>query len=102
MAPIAPVPGSQPDTNYGYPSASPEMGKLVARHAIKAQDPAFMPHMARRNVPQERTGAAYGVTVQAMANVAPEAGATQANGRILKPAVMRSAPNFLDGMGDHN
>lgn len=100
MATIAPVPGSGPDVSYDYPSASPEMGKLMARHAIKAQDPAFMPHLARRQVPQGRSGAAYGVSVQAMANVAPEAGPTTANARLFKPAIMRSAPNFYEGTSD--
>lgn len=99
--PLAPTPGSQkPDVSFGYPSASPEMGTPISRHAIKAQDPAFMPHKARRQVPQEHGGAAYGVTVNAMTSVAPEAGATLSGGRLISPAVNRSAANFTSGMAD--
>jgi hypothetical protein len=52
--------------------------------------------------PKERSGAAYGIQVGFEAHVAPEAGMTQANGRILQNAVNRSAPNFRTGMADHN
>lgn len=101
--PIAPLPGAKPDTNYGYPSAEDSAyTTAVARFAIKAQDPAFMPHLATRTAVTETGGAAYGITVAVSPMIAPEAGATQANGRILKPAIMRSAPNFSDGMMDHN
>jgi hypothetical protein len=31
-------------------------------------------------------------------STAPEAGATQGNGRIFAPAINRTAPNFKDGM----
>jgi hypothetical protein len=48
------------------------------------------------------SGARYGIRVKYQASTAPEAGATQGNGRLLASAVKRSAPNFADGMKDYN
>ena len=57
--PLAPVPGVQPD--FRFVNASGETSPYttaIAKHAIQMQDPAFEPHNAKRNVPQERSGAA--------------------------------------------
>ena len=48
------------------------------------------------------SGARYGVSVKFQKSEAPEAGATQANGKILPSAIKRQAPNFSAGMADHN
>jgi hypothetical protein len=59
---------------------------------MKVQDPAFMPHLARPNVPAERGGASYRASVTAEApTVAHEAGALQAHGRVLPSAINRSS-----------
>ena len=101
--PIAPVPASAaPDTTYTYPSANPDMGKLMARYAIKAQDPAFMPHAARRQEPQERIGASYQVNVVSEAHQAPEAAATLSGGRLFPSAINRSNLEFQAGSTDYN
>lgn len=76
--------------------------KPVAKKGSQAGDPARQPVAHRANVLRERAGAAYGVQVGFEAHVAPEAGATQANGRLFPQAVRRSAPNFRAGMVDHN
>jgi hypothetical protein len=48
----------------------------------------------------ERAGARYGIRVGFQKSTAPEAAATQGNGRIIKAAVNRSRPNFNDGMAE--
>lgn len=75
---------------------------LVARKAAQAADPAFQPYGRRAYAPYERTGAAFGVAVGFEAHTAPEAGFTQANGRLFSSAINRSAPNFRAGTVDHN
>lgn len=86
--------------NTSYPSAKPG-GTPVARKNTAAGDPAAQP-MARptgRQLPPggERMGAAYGIKVNYTSQTSPEAGATQANGRVFKSAVMRDRYNFNDG-----
>lgn len=103
-----------------YPSERPAMGlssiqnvryasaenspytTLVKRQNSKAVDPYVQPIGKRTYVPYERGGAKYGVPVRFQAMVSPEAGATQANGRIFKPALKRQAPNFQMGSMDLN
>jgi hypothetical protein len=48
----------------------------------------------------ERAGARYGIKVGFQKQVAPEAGTTQGNGRLIPPAINRSKPNFSAGMVD--
>jgi hypothetical protein len=103
-APLAPLPGSMPDTLpalnvSGIPSHNMQQ---MPRHAIQAMDPAFQPYGHRQYVPHEVGGASYGVSVGFEAHVAPEAGFTQANGKISRPAVNRTAPNFYTGAADRN
>jgi hypothetical protein len=105
---IAPVPadGSAPAgagkvvNASGAPSKNT---KLMPKKHGKAVNPALSPAGAPRvYAPKERNGAQYGIQVGFEAHVAPEAGFTQANGRILPTAINRSAPNFQVGMSDHN
>lgn len=84
------------------PSAKPERGTLVPKKGAQAGDPYIQPVGRRSNVMYERTGAHYGITARVAAPlVNPEAGATQANGRLFSHAVKRSAPNFQAGIVDH-
>ena len=98
--PLAPVPGVQPD--FRFVNASGETSPYttaIAKHAIQMQDPAFEPHNAKRNVPQERSGAAYYPAAFNGPTVAPEAGATLSGGRVLPPSINRSSSlTFQDGM----
>ena len=89
--PIAPLPGSKPDFSLDNLSGHPEGGTLQAKHAIKAADPAFEPHNARRNVVAERSGAGYRVKSSVAPYVAPEAGQVLHAGRLLSPSLTRSS-----------
>lgn len=101
---IAPLPGAAPDVRFV--NASGEMSpytQAMAKHAIKAADPAFEPHNARRNVINERLGAAHVPTVSVAPGIAPEAGATLKSGRILPPTVNRSSSfEFQSGAAEYN
>ena len=104
---IAPVPAEgaapKPALNVVNASGAPsDHTTLVARKNVQAGDPANQPVGIRTYAPKERGGAAYGIRVQFEAHTAPEAGATQGNGRIFPAAINRSAPNFRDGISDHN
>jgi hypothetical protein len=73
--------------------------KLMPKGNSKSVDPAMSPAgPAYTYAPKERCGACYGVQVGFEAHTAPEAGFTQANGRLFQAATNRSAPNFLAGM----
>lgn len=75
---------------------------MQPRHNVAAGDPAYLPHMARRQVPQERLGASFAVQVNALATVDPNIAPTQANGRILNPATFRSnSLSFAEGTDDY-
>lgn len=101
----APVNDSAPIGSANVVNASGAPSKnttLMARKNAQAADPAFQPYGKRTYAPKERGGAAYGVQVGFEAHVAPEAGATQGNGRLFSAAINRSAPNFRAGTADHN
>lgn len=62
-----------------------------ASHAIMhprfyqpANDPAFFPTARPANVPNENGGARYGIKVNMNPPISPEAGPTQANGRVIR------------------
>ena len=93
------------DSVKGFRNASGENSPhttLVKKQHSKSVDPYAQPMGRRSNVSYERGGAKYGVPVRFQAMTAPEAGATQANGRIFKPALKRQAPNFQMGSMDLN
>lgn len=83
--------------------AMPERGTLVKKKNTASGDPYAQPKPSRANVispdAKGRNGASYGIRVGVGAvHVAPEAGATQSNGRLLGPAMNRQRPSFQEGM----
>lgn len=101
----APVGDSAPIGSANAVNASGAPSKnttLIPRKNVQAADPALQPYGHRTYAPKERCGACYGIQVGFEAHVAPEAGATQGNGRLFSAAINRSAPNFQVGMVDHN
>lgn len=99
---IAPASTEPTATSSAKPRvAMPEKGTLVKKKNTAAGDPYAQKKPSRSNVlgaqAQGRNGAAYGVRVKFSATVAPEAGATQSNGRIIGPAMNRQRPSFKAG-----
>jgi hypothetical protein len=74
---------------------------LMPKKNTAAGDPYKMAKPSRTFV-KATSGARYGVRVKFQKAEAPEAGATQGNGRLLPSAIKRSSQNFSAGMGDHN
>ena len=72
---------------------------LVAKSHSKDTEPGLMPGQpgTHRYASYDRNGAHYGVVVNYVAQTSPEAGATQANGRIIRSVAAKSSPNFWDG-----
>ena len=105
--PLAPTSASASNATGAKPAkvAAPLKGKLVKRtgNAKGGTDPYRQAKPSRSNV-SATGGARYGVRVKFQKSVAPEASATQANGRILSSAVNRGiqAPYFTEGKADHN
>jgi hypothetical protein len=83
--------------------AMPLKGKLMKKtgNAKGGTDPYKQPKPARSFV-TATGGARYGIRVKFQKSTAPEAAATQGNGRLLPSSVKRSAPNFSAGMADYN
>lgn len=81
----------------------PKKGTLVKKsgNAKGGTDPYKQAKPARTKV-TATGGARYGVRVKFQKSVAPEAGATQGNGRLFSAAVKRSAPEFKAGQSDYN
>lgn len=104
-APLAPTSASAANATGAKPAkvAAPLKGKLMKKtgNAKGGTDPYRQP-MPSRPTKAATGGARYGVRVNFQKSVAPEASATQANGRIIAAAVNRVAPNFSDGKADHN
>ena len=102
-APIAPTSAEPSNATGSKPRvAMPEKGKLMKKtgNAKGGTDPYKQAKPSRKFVTVERAGARYGIRVGFQKSVAPEAGATQGNGRIIASAVNRSRPNFNDGMAE--
>ena len=86
----------------GFKNASAEPSKntkLMKKKGAQAGDPTKMAKPSRTKV-KATGGARYGVKVKFQKTEAPEAGATQGNGRIIPAAVNRSRPNFSAGMAE--
>jgi len=86
---------------FTSPSASPEAGTLVPKKNTAAGDPyAAGTKVNRVNEPYagERKGAAYSIKATYMKQTAPEAGMTQANGRIVSPSVVRQKDSWTQGI----
>lgn len=102
-APIAPTSAEPSNAAGSKPRvAMPEKGTLVKKGGAQAADPYKQAKPSRSNVLGKgaRNGATYGVRVKFQKSVAPEAGATQSNGRIFSSAVNRQRPNFKAGSTD--
>jgi len=101
--------GTSAASSASYPSATDTgNAKLMPRGNVQAGDPTAGPTAARSAAPYqaiygqpgaERNGARYGIAVKTVIPTAPEAGATQASGRIVAPVTNRSRSVFDDGMG---
>ena len=102
LAPASTGPTASSSARPNY--KAPERGTLVKKtgNAKGATDPYVQAKPSRTFVDSPnargRNGATYGIRVKHSATVAPEAGATQANGRIIGPAMNRQRPSFQDGM----
>jgi hypothetical protein len=103
-APIAPTSAEPSNAAGSKPRVAPvEKGTLVKKGHSKTVDPYKQAKPSRKNVlgqGAKGTGARYGVRVKFQQTTAPEAGATQGNGRIFSPAVRRQKPNFTAGSAD--
>jgi hypothetical protein len=83
-------------------SAPSKNTTLVKKKGAQAGDPAKQAKPSRKNVTSPdagHAGARYGIRVKFQKQTAPEAGATQANGRLL-PAAKPQAGNFKSGMAE--
>ena len=90
LAPGAESVGSYKGDPVVNMSGAPSKNVIMQpRHNVTAADPAYLPHMARRQMPQERLGASFVVQVNGYAPVDPVIAPTQANGRILNPATFQ-------------
>lgn len=103
--PLAPASTAPTGSSSAKPRvAMPERGTLIKKKNTAAGDPYAQPKPSRTFVTsaqaQGRNGAAYGIRVGFNAHVAPEATATQSNGRIIGPAMNRQRPSFQSGMSD--
>lgn len=105
-APIAPTSTAPSNASGSKPRVAPVVkGTLVKKKGAQAGDPTKMAKPARSNVMSpdaKHAGARYAIRVKFQRSIAPEAGATQANGRILPSAMKSQAPSFSEGMADHN
>lgn len=85
------VSGAPSDKTMMIPSKESKTGYPLGTKANRTNVPYPLPAgMGDRN------GAAYRITMSTPPMTSPEAGATQANGRIIKSAVNRSLPEFQD------
>jgi hypothetical protein len=96
---IAPASATMSKVDMTAPSAKPERGKLMKKKGAQAGDPTKMAKPSRPHV-KATSGARYGVRVMFQKSEAPEAGATQANGRLLPSVMGIQAPSFKAGMAE--
>jgi hypothetical protein len=97
-APIAPTSAAPSNAAGAKPVvAKPLKGTLWKKKNTAAGDPYGMAKPSRSFV-TATGGARYGIRVMFQKSTAPEAGATQGNGRLFKSATNRTSPNFKDGM----
>lgn len=83
-----------------FSAARPKAGKLMPKGGAQAGDPYAQPVGVRKNVPstRDRNGAAYSIKTSYQKTTSPEAGLTQANGRVFKSVINRTNPNFSAGV----
>lgn len=103
-APIAPTSTAPSNAAGSKPRvAKTEKGTLVKKKGAQAGDPTKMAKPSRKNVTSAdagHAGARYGIRVKFQRSTAPEAGLTQANGRILPSAMKSQKPSFGAGMAE--
>ena len=101
-APIAPT-SAEPSNAAGSKPvvAKPLKGTLVKKtgNAKGGTDPYTQAKPSRTKV-TATGGARYGIRVGFQKSTAPEAGATQGNGRLFASSVNRTSPNFKAGSAD--
>ena len=88
---------------FTSPSASPQAGTLIPKKNTAAGDPTGAGTKSNRvnemRAPgAERKGAAYSVKATYMKQTDPSAGMTQANGRVVSPAVTRQRDSWAQGI----
>lgn len=97
---IAPSSTAPTATSSAKPRvAMPEKGKLMKKKNVAAGGPTGTTGMAKHV--KQTGGARYGIRVKFQQTEAPEAGAIQANGRILPAAIVRQSQSFGAGTVDH-
>jgi len=106
-APIAPVDAGTENASglkFTSPSASPKAGTLWKKtgNAKGGTDPyrQAKPERSKVYAAGVRGGATYGIRAAFTRSVAPEATATQGNGRLFTSAVNRTRVNFQSGAAD--
>lgn len=100
-APIAPVSDKKTSVDFKDASSAPSANTThVKKKGAQAADPTKMAKPSRKFT-TATGGARYAIRVKFQKTEAPEAGATQANGRILPSAMGGQAPSFNAGMSDH-
>ena len=86
---------------FTSPSASPEAGTLIPKKNTAAGDPygaGTKVNRVNESYTGERKGAAYSIKATYMKQTAPEAGLTQANGRVVSPSVVRQKDSWTQGI----
>lgn len=83
---------------FTSPSASPKAGTLIKKKGAQAADPYAQPLNKRGTIAPDHDGASHRITVKYMPQTSPEAANTQANGRVMSPAIKRSTDSFGQGM----
>jgi len=98
---IAPSSTAPTATSSAKPRvAAPEKGTLVKKKNVASGGATGTTGMAKHV--KQTGGARYGIRVKFQQTEAPEAGATQANGRILPASIVRQSQSFGAGMADYN
>jgi hypothetical protein len=97
--PIAPTSANPSNATGSKPRVAPvEKGTLVKKKNAAAGGATGV--KANRSQVKATSGARYGIRVSFQKTEAPEAGAIQANGRILPSSIVRQSQNFMAGSSD--
>jgi hypothetical protein len=83
---------------FSSPSASPKSGKLMPKKNTAAGDPSLEAKGKKGTVKPDAHGAAHTIKATYQVSTEPAAGKTQANGRVMNPAIKRSTDSFGEGM----
>jgi hypothetical protein len=83
---------------FSSPSSSPKSGKLMPKKNTAAGDPSLEAKGKKGTVKPDAHGAAHTIKATYQVSTEPAAGKTQANGRVMNPAIKRSTDSFGEGM----